>query len=615
MYIALATNITRAVSDILKTVGDASVEVVEFKPGSVIAALNVTALSSNEKAMKTKLADEMKDRQLGGFSVDPTLYSGTLFDVVLKVKSACSDSAVDKAFDKKAEFVNAISTEMSANPDFLGASVQSIECSEADNITIVTVRVQISDLSASNPYKELSDLKSQVVAGKVGNFSVVPELKSYIPGEKLFYVFVTLSSETADKVETRKQLERFVKDEFNGDRDFKYVHVTVPDNKTAIIEIGKSSSTSEFLNQALSPLASDLKNAKLGNVTVVGSKNRITIDPKSLTRKIFEVSFVQYVSSCVSAELKDPNSLHYKNLSQGIWQFIDENIRNISISQVYLETKVTKLKCENALTVRGYSYVYMKPNAEDYLKQFLGAFFKCDTHLNIYNKGVRITLKMPTRPDTVGQWLSLGGVATTYVCPKPKPPTPGPTKLQASTPTPLPTSSPATTGSPTTETDISSTGKPSTGKTSTEPKNSTETTVTTETTTPPTTRVTLPTMATEPELYVKVKLGMTWGEFCSKQNTLKERIAWNVRDKNDTRVSPDRIVYVNVERNCADQSKKDELADVWFYVSEPGSKEVHKGLTLKAYEVFKMFFENGNTKQLGPDFEEKVSLSVLIMIF
>lgn len=52
---------------------------------------------------------------------------------------------------------------------------------------------------------------------------------------------------------------------------------------------------------------------------------------------------------------------------------------------------------------------------------------------------------------------------------------------------------------------------------------------------------------------------------------------------------------------------------MWFYVSESGSKEVHKSLTLKAYELFKMFFENGNTKQLGPDFQEKVTPAALIL--
>ena len=59
-------------------------------------------------------------------------------------------------------------------------------------------------------------------------------------------------------------------------------------------------------------------------------------------------------------------------------------------------------------------------------------------------------------------------------------------------------------------------------------------------------------------------------------------------------------------KNCADPSKKNEQAEVWFYVSKSGTKEVHKCLTLKAYKVFLMFFGNGNTKQLGPDFEEKV---------
>ena len=608
LFVALATNLTTAVSDVLTTVGAAKIEVVEFKPGSVIAVLNVTASSSNETAMKTKLAEELKDQQLGGFAVDPTLYLGTLFDVIIKVVSSCSDSKVDKGLDKKEEFLNATSSVMSSNSEFLGANVQSIDC-KAGNITIVTVRIQIDDPSASNPYKELSALKSQIDAGQVGNFTVVPEWKSYTPGEKVFYVMITLKPESTDMAATKTKLEQFVEDEFKSDGDFRYQHVTVSDSKTAIIEIGKSSSTSDFLNEALGPLASDLSKANLGNVTVDRAKNRVLIDTRSLTSKVFEVSFVQYVPSCSAADLRDTNSLFYKNNSKSFWQFMDENIRGISIRELYLETKVTKLKCNNETTVRGYGFVYMKPSASDYLKQFLGAFFKCKTHLNIYNAGVRIILRTPTQPDTVGQWNpSLGGVATTYVCPKPpktKPPTPGPTTAPATTPPPLPTSSPSTTGSTTTETGLSSTGK-----TSTESQNTTEPTVTPETTTPPTTKVTLPTMATEPSLYIKLKLGMTWGEFCPKRDALKEKIAWNVHDKNGTRVSPDRIVYVNVERNCADPGKKDELADVWFYVSEPDSKKVHKCLTLKAYEVFKMFFENGNTKQMGPDFEEKVTLTI-----
>ena len=597
MFVALAKNLTTAVSDALKTVGDTTVEVVEFKPGSVIAVLNITTSASNEKDMKSKLTEEMKDGQLGGLSVDPTIYSGTLFDVVLRVASACNDSLDDKGFDQKEEFENAISKEMSDNPKFLAANIQRIDCSAADNITIVTARVQIDDPSASSPYKELSRLRSQVDAGRVGNFTVVPDWNAYSPGGKVFYVYVTLQTETVDTALTRKQLEQFVESEFKSEDNFRYVHASTPDSKTAIIEIGMASSTSEFPSLALSPLAADLSKAKLGNVTVVKKDNRVTIDTRSLTRKTFEITFVQYVSSCGD----DPNNPHYNNLTQGFWRFIDESMKANKINEVYLETNVRSIKCQNSTTLRGFASIYLKPTAQDDIAQFLKPFYKCKTLINIYNAGIRITLKTPTQPDTEGQWSpALGGVTVTYVCPKPKPKPP--TVTTTTTPTTRPTSSPSTTGSPTTKASLSSTGK-----TTDEPSNATEPTHETERTIPSTNRVILPTLTIEPELYIKLKLRLTWGEFCSKRDALKEKIAWNLRDSNDIRVCPERIVFINVERNCADPGKKVELTVVWFYVSKSGSKEVHKDQTLKAYELLKMFFENGNTKPLGLDFQGKVT--------
>ena len=617
-FVALAKNLTMAVSDALKpTVGDMTVEVVEFKPGSVIAVLNVTTLSSNEKAIKSKLTEEMKDGQLGGFSVDPTIYSGTLFDVVLRVFSACNDSLADKGFDQKDEFEKAISKEMSDNQEFLGANIQRIDCSAADNITIVTARVQIDGPSASSPYKELSHLRSQVDAGRVGNFTVVPDWNSFSPGGKVFYVYVTLQTANNDKALTRKQLELFVESEFKNEDNFRYVHATTPDNKTAIIEIGMASSTSEFLSLALSPLAVDLNRAKLGNVTVVKKDNRVTIDTRSLTRKTFDITFVQYVSSCED----NSSNPHYKNLTQGFRRFIDERMRASKINEVYLEAKVKSIRCQNSTTLRGFASIYLKPTAQDDIHQFVQPFYKCKTLINIYNAGIKITLKTPTQPDTEGKWSpALGDVTVTYVCPKPKPP-PKPTTISTvTTPTESPTTeaSLSSTGKTTEErrptSALSPTGSPTTaGKTTDEPSNATEPTHPPETTTPPTTRTILPTLAIEPELYIKLKLGLTWGEFCPKRGALKERIAWNLRDSNDTRVSPDRIVYINVDRNCADPEKRDELAVVWFYVSKSGSKEVHKDLTLKAYKLFEMFFENANTKQLGPDFEEKVTPAALIV--
>ena len=502
-FVALATNLTTAVSDALKTVGDTTIEVVEFKPGSVIAVLNVTTLSSNETDIKSKLTEEMKDGQLGGFSVDPTIYSGTLFDVVLKVVYACNDSLADQVFDRKEEFEKAISKEMSDNPKFLGANIQRIDCSAADNITIITARVQIGGPSTFSPYKELSHLRSQVEAGRVGNFTVVPDWNSFSPGGKVFYVYVTLQIETVDTALTRKQLESFVESEFKSEDNFSYVHATTPDSKTAIIEIGMASSTSEFLSLALSPLAADLNRAKLGNVTVVRKENRVTIDTRSLARKTYDVTFVQYVSSCEG----NSSHPHYKNLTQGFWRFIDERMKANKINEVYLETKVKSITCQNSTTLRGFASIYLKPTAPDDIGQFVQPFYKCKTLINIYNAGIRIALKTPTQPDTEGQWSpALGGVKVTYVCTKPKPP-PKPTTISTTTtPTPHPTSSPSTTESTTTEASLSSTGK-----TSDEPSHATDPTHPTETTAPPTTRVILPTLAIEPELYIKLKLGLTWG--------------------------------------------------------------------------------------------------------
>lgn len=48
-------------------------------------------------------------------------------------------------------------------------------------------------------------------------------------------------------------------------------------------------------------------------------------------------------------------------------------------------------------------------------------------------------------------------------------------------------------------------------------------------------------------------------------------------------------------------------------MSEPDSTQINEYLTFKLYSLFKMFFENGNTKQLGSEFEEKVFLKVILL--
>lgn len=426
-FVALATNLTASVSGILTTVGNAKIEFLEFRPGglSVIAVLEVTALSSNERAMKTQLATEMKIKRLWMISVDPVLYSGVVFDVVLSVQLVCSDSALNKGFNLKEELVKAISKVMSSNPTFIGASVQGIDCSQQHNITMVTARTQIGDPSASNPYKELSSLKREVDVGRVGNFSVLSEWKSYIPGEKLFHVFAVLETESSDTIQTKKELENFIANKFKDVCEFRFGNVEMPENKTAVIEIGMRNLASAVPSLTLSPLSDNLGRGRFGNVTLVRNKIRVTIDSTSLTRKIFEVEFLQYVPRCSAGDLTDPNSSHYQNLSQEIWQFIDKNIRTTrTTNQVYLKTKVINLNCRNATIVRSVSNVYMKPTAEDDIGQLIGALYKCKTEPGIYDWGVKITLKTPTVPDTRGTWSPLQGVFIHYVCPKSKPSTP-----------------------------------------------------------------------------------------------------------------------------------------------------------------------------------------------
>lgn len=112
-----------------------------------------------------------------------------------------------------------------------------------------------------------------------------------------------------------------------------------------------------------------------------------------------------------------------------------------------------------------------------------------------------------------------------------------------------------------------------------------------------------------PKLYVKVRLDMTWRKFCQENldQKLKKKIAENLYGKNGQRVSAEQIVFFNKEKRCKDPMKQDEQVDLWFYVSAtPGSNKVSKCLTVKAYKVLKMFFDNGNTDKLGADFDGKV---------
>ena len=427
-------------------------------------------------------------------------------------------------------------------------TLQKVKCPDPANITIVTVRVQVEKPSTENPNKELQGLQEKVIEGQLGNLTVISEWQAYIPGEKQFSVSIRLTTPSQNRSETIEELETVIEKVFGNDTDYRYVTVELmKDNKTVIVKVGMKASAPDQPNEALKPLKENVNQGKLGNTTVVKTF-KAYINPNTLTQKVFEIRIRLNMTDCDSKPQEARNiSVAYMNHLKSYGHFI----------KAELQTS----KCVNGSyfkkqrMIQTWFLVYVKPAAPDSRSQFVRYLYKCRGDRPVYDGGVRIETLTPTSPEyAVGDYSH-------YVCPKPtKPP-------QPTTENTDPTKEPGSSGTPPIE--------------------------------------------QKPNLYVKVKLGITWGEFCSKlEHSLKQKIAWNLYDKNGTRVSPDRIIFINVEKNCADPSKKDEQAEVWFYVSKSGSKTLHRCLTLKAYKLLKMFLENGNTKPLGTEFEGKVDSNI-----
>ena len=533
-FIDLESDIKDAIENTLdaKNVGS-NAEVIEFKPGSVLAFLNIST-KEPETQVKEILRNQTLNGTIGNFSVTKTLFYGSLFDVVLMIKAECNDAHELKGFKGSKSLIRAVQEALRGNET---VTLQRVKCPDPANITIVTVRVQVENPSTENPNEELQGLQEKVNEGKLGNLNVIPEWQAYIPGEKQFSVSFKLATPSQNRSKTIEELETAIKKVFGNDTDFKYVTVELmKDNKTAIVMVGMKTGAPDQPNEALKPLKENVDQRKLGNIAVTSFK--AYINPNTLTQKVFQIRIRLNMTDCDSKLQEAKNiSVVYMN-----------HLRNY---EHFIKAELQEWECVNGTyfkkqrMIQTWFLVYVRPAAPDSRSQFVRYLYKCRGDRPVYDGGVKIVTLTPTSPETaVGDY-------THYVCPKPRPPQP----------------------------------------------------TTRSTGTPP--------IEQKPNLYVKVKLGITWGEFCSKlEHTLKQRIGWNLYDKNGTRVSPDRIIFINVEKNCADPSKKDEQAEVWFYVSKSGSKTLHKCLTLKAYKLLKMFLENGNTKPLGPEFEGKVDSSI-----
>ena len=547
-YIDLESNITEAVKNTLeaKTVSS-NAEVIELKPGSVLAFLNISTKEPKTQ-VKEILRIQTSSGTIGRFSVTKTLFSGSLFDVVLMIKAECNDAHELKGFKGSKNLIRAVQEALPGNET---VTRQKVKCPEPANITIVTVRVQVEKPHTENPNKELQGLKERVNGGQLGNFTVIPEWQAYIPGEKQFSASFSLSTPSQNRSKTIEGLEMAIKKIFDNDPYYRYVTVELmKDNKKAVVVVGMKTGASDQPNEALKPLKDNVNQIKLGNTTVAKKSFKAYINPNTLTQKVFRIQIRLNMTDCDS----QPQEAKKKSIA-----YMDR----LKSYKHFIKAGLQEGKCVNGnyfkkqRMIQSLFLVYVRPAAPDTRDQFNKYLYKCRGDRPVYDGGVKVFTLTPTSPEYAV------GDSDHFVCTKKKPPQPTDTTTRNTDPTKEPSSS----GTPPIE--------------------------------------------QKPSLYVKVKLGITWGEFCSKlEHTLKQKIAWNLYDKNGTRVSPDRIIFINVEKNCADPSKKDEQAEVWFYVSKSGSKTLHKCLTLKAYKLLKMFLENGNTKPLGPEFEGKVDSNI-----
>ena len=540
MHISLAKNVTQTIENFFKAKNvSATVQVIELKPGSVLAFLNIST-NKPENEAKEILQTQLKGGMIGGLRVSKSLFSGSLFDVVLKLKAKCNDSKELKGFAQSPNLTHIIEKVLPGNET---ATVVKVACLETENVTIVTVRLQVENSTAKNPNEQLRDLKKKVDDGRLGNFTLIPEWQAYIPGEKLFSVSFNLAVANGTS-ETVEVLQKAIIDLFQNESDFTYVTVELKNNQTVIVKVGMKTAAPDQPYEALAPLKQSVTDGQLGNVNLIGKSFRAYINPNTITQKVFEVHFRLNMSDC-DKKIISQNGEANKTVED----YVNMTLRR-NHDEYFIDSKLIRISCVNGhyypndRFVYAVFLVYITPDAPE---KFLHRLCKCNY---IRDWGVKFVTLTPTSPEIpVGNY-------THRVCSRPKTPTPR-------------TSSEGTTKK------VTSSG------------------------TPP--------IVQNPCLYVKMKLAITWGEFCSKlEHSLKQKIAWNLYDKDGTRVSPDRIIFINVEKSCAEPSEKTERAEVWFYVSKVGSTKLHKCLTLKAYRVLTMFVENANTKELGPEFEEKV---------
>ena len=300
-YIALENNLTRAVERSIRANISAMVivEVQEFKPGSVLAFLNIKT-NTTEKVVEEILMNEISDGELNGLQVSKSLFSGVpLFDVVLKIKTLCNDSKELKGFKQGLNLTKVVQQILSDK--VTTASVQKVLCPIPYNITVVTVRVQLGNATSFDPNQELKDLKRAVEIEQLGSFELLSEWQAYIPGEKQFFASFDLRKppKSKDQLQTTEILQATIQALLESSSSYlRYVMVVLRNDVKVIVEIGMKSKASDLPKEALKPIRERVLVGKVGNINVKAFSYEAYINPNTFTQRVFGVHFRVSMFNC-----------------------------------------------------------------------------------------------------------------------------------------------------------------------------------------------------------------------------------------------------------------------------------------------------------------------------
>ena len=118
-------------------------------------------------------------------------------------------------------------------------------------------------------------------------------------------------------------------------------------------------------------------------------------------------------------------------------------------------------------------------------------------------------------------------------------------------------------------------------------------------------------LAEEPSVYIQVSWDMSWRRFCLfiplfREQVSKELIEMKSGNSYEV-VNETRIHLMNYKTNCADEGSSDQ-AVVEFFVSNSGTSDVNRNITILAYKILHDYWKNKKMVLLDPIFLGKVEL-------